>query len=258
MTTWTKELSTGTTSTSSSTSTINGSLTVGEDTSITGDLTVTGGKFIHKQFGVGSNDYQPAIQFYNYDGENSSSLGFSQIQFFNSKSDTEADVATDADAHLGRILWYGNAGANGPKYGAHIACRQTSSWSASNDTGYVGSQLNFTGVAQLADGSTNTHSLSWSAPATPHASSGMNLVLDGNSASITQPIKNQIMIKNGNSGTAINDYIAIGSKNIGGDSALELTQEEAIVSEAVTSDRTLQVTINGAIYKILLDYVSGE
>ena len=256
MTTWTKELSTGTTSTSSSTSTINGALTVGEDTSITGDLTVTGGAIVHKQ--LGGSDYQPAIQLYNYDDENSSSTGFSQIQFFNSKSDTETNVVTDADAHLGRILWYGNGGAGGTKFAAHIACRQTSSWSASNDSGYVGSQLNFTGVAQKADGSTGTANLSWAPPATPHASSGLNLVVGGNSASITQPLSNQVMIGNGTSGTAINNFIAIGSKNIGGDTALELTQEEAIVSEAVTSDRTLQVTINGAIYKLLLDYVSGE
>ena len=214
------------------------------------------GAAIHiTQLGVGSNNYEPRLNFYNYDADNSSSQGMSNINFFNSKSDSETNAETDADAHLGRIVWHASTDSDF-KYASTINCLQTSDHQGSGN--YVGSQLKFVSRAQIDTGDTVASSLCWAPPATPAADNLPNLILNGSSANITQASANQLYIKNGTApAAAINNYIAIGSKNIGGDTALELTQEEAPVEEAVTSDWTLQVTINGKIYKILLDYVSG-
>ena len=214
------------------------------------------GAAIHiTQIGVGSNDYEPKINFYNYDADNSSSQGMSNINFYNSKSDSETNAETDADAHLGRIVWHASTDSDF-KYAGSINCLQTSDHQGSLN--YVGSQLKFVSRAQIDTGDTVASSLCWAPPATPAADNLPNLILNGSSANITQASANQLYIKNGVApGTVMDTYIAIGSKNIGGDTALELTQEEAPVEEAVTSDWTLQVTINGKIYKILLDYVSG-
>jgi hypothetical protein len=253
------------------TSQLNGTLTVGADTdghdvkffgNTTANymlwdesqdiLNVIGSGVNIKQ--LGGNDYQPRLNFYNYDAGNSSSQGMSEIHFFNSKSDTEAYVATDADAHLGRLVWHASTDSDF-KYASTINCRQTSAYGSGAN---VGSELKFTTQTQIDTGATVASSFSWAPPATPAADNKANLIINGTSVDITQASANQLYIKNGEApGTVMDTYIAIGSKNIGGDTALELTQEEAPVEEAVTSDWTLQVTINGKIYKILLEYVSG-
>ena len=83
--------------------------------------TLTLGAGLLEIYQLGGNDYQPGIHLWNYDANNDNDQGFSQMVFYNSKSDTVADTATDADAHLGRILFKGNAGGgDGSKYAVGI------------------------------------------------------------------------------------------------------------------------------------------
>jgi hypothetical protein len=228
---------------------------------VSDDLKVEGGVIEISQ--LGSNNYEPGLKFWNYDADNAAGSGFSQIQFYNSKSDTETDTATDADAHLGRLLWYGNAGgSDGTKYASHIACRQTSAWGSGD---YVGSELNFNAVAQADDGSTTSTVLSWAPPATPHANSGLNLIVNGKSAALTQPASSQIMIKKGTApSTAIADYIFIGSKDSAGTgtdtkTTLELKLEEDVDATALDAVGTLTtripIWVNGTAYWLYLDPV---
>ena len=201
---------------------------------------------------------RPNFVIKNYDDDLSSGVdneqGYSNITFQTSRSDTIAHVATQDGNHLGRLAWYGNhgsdfawAGQMGMKQQGAITNDKTpSEWYANS------------GAVTSSDVSTSN--LTWGASNSANNNNRPNLIIDGTGDNCTAGMGSQIMIKNGTApSSAINNYTCIGSKNIdGSDSALEITQEEAVASEAVTSDRTLKVTINGAVYKILLDYVSGE
>jgi phage gp45-like len=70
-----------------------------------------------------------------------------------------------------------------------------------------------------------------------------------------------LTIANGTSPAAHTDnQTYIGSLDVAADGAsLALFTEEAVAAEAIAAaDRSLKVTINGAIYKLMLEYVSGE
>jgi hypothetical protein len=223
------------------------------DVTIGGDLTVEGGLITHKQ--LGGNDYHPGFQLYNYDANNDDDQGFSTINFFNSKSDTETDVATDDDAHLGRLLWHGNAGgSDGSKYAGSVNSLQCAAWGSGD---YVGCELQFVANARQDGTAAVNRKFSWAPPATPAADNLPSLIINGTSSDITQSSANQLYIKNGKApGTVMDTYIAIGSKNIGGNTALELTQEEAVATEAIAAaDRSVKITINGSTYKLMLEAV---
>lgn len=140
--------------------------------------------------------------------------------------------------------------------------RQQGTYNGNSTSGTAGipSEWRINSQARLTDNKgVQANNLTWGASATANDDNRANLVINGTGADCTAGMGSQIVIKDGTApSSAINNYVCIGSKEISGDSSLEITQEEAVASEAVTSDRTLQVTINGAIYKILLDYVSGE
>ena len=210
---------------------------------------------------LGGNDYQPRLNFYNYDANNSSSQGMTNINFYNSKSDSETNAETDADAHLGRLTWYASTDS-AFKYAGSIACRQTSAWGSGD---YVGNELRFIAHAQIDDGSTVSSAFCWAPPATPAAGNLSNLILGGASSNITQASATQIIIRNGVSPSAhIDNYIHIGSKDSAGTgtdalATLSLFLEEGVDSTPLNAVGTLTtripVWVNGTCYWLYLDPV---
>ena len=210
---------------------------------------------------LGDNDYHPKLNFYNYDADNSSSEGMSNINFYNSKSDTEAYVATDADAHLGRLVWHASTG-DSFKYASTINCRQTSAYGSGSN---VGSELKFTTNAQQADGSTQGTSMCWAPPATPAANNRANLIINGTSTNLDQACASQLVIKNGTPPSAHTDnYIYIGSKDSAGTgtdtlATLSLFLEEGVDATALDAVGTLTtripVWVNGTCYWLYLEPV---
>ena len=213
---------------------------------------------------AGDTAGQPNFVITNYDAGNGAGSEMLNMTWVTSKSDSASWGTTDADASLGRIAVYGSDGSD-KKWAGQLTMRQQGTYngnSADTDTYTAGipSEWRINSQARLTDNKgVQANNLTWGASDTGHDDNKPNLVINGAADVCTAGMGTQIAIKNGTApSSAINNYTCIGSKDIGSDSALEITQEEAVASEAVTSDRTLQVTINGAIYKILLDYVSGE
>jgi hypothetical protein len=210
---------------------------------------------------AGDTAGQPNLVINNYDAGNDTDSEMINITFITSKSDTVSWGATDADAHLGRIAAYGSDGTD-KKWAGQFGIKQQGTYNGNDTSGTAGipSEWRMVAQARLTDNKgIAAKALTWGASDTANDTNRPNLIINGSGDNCTAGMGSQIMIKNGTApSSAIDSYTCIGSKNIGSDSALEITQEEAVVSEAVTSDRTLQVTINGAVYKILLDYVSGE
>ncbi len=224
--------------------------------------TVTLGAGLLEIYQLGGNDYQPGFHFYNYDANNDNDQGFSQMVFYNSKSDTVAHTATDADAHLGRILFQGNAGgSDGFKYGGAIQCRQSAAWGSGD---FIGSEITLSANARQGSTAAVSRNISWAPPATPAANNTPNLILNGVSANISQACGNQIIIKNGTAPSAhIDDYICIGAKNASSssESTLELMLEEDpiadtdIMQSGDPASHKLKVWINGTEYYIALKSV---
>jgi hypothetical protein len=210
---------------------------------------------------AGDTAGQPNFAITNYDAGNAAGSEMLNITWVTSKSDSASWGATDADASLGRIAVYGSDGSD-KKWAGQFTMRQQGTYNGNSTSGTAGipSEWRINSQARFTDNKgVGARNLIWGASDTGNDTNRPNLVLNGTADTCTAGMGTQIAIKNGTApSSAINNYTCIGSKNIGSDSALEITQEEAVASEAVTSDRTLQVTINGAIYKILLDYVSGE
>ena len=209
---------------------------------------------------LGDGNYQPNINFYNYDADKDDAEGLAAINFYTSKSNTEAHVATDADAHLGRITFRGNTGSDWV-YGASMAAAQCASYGSGN---YIANEIYFRADAKQADGSTNSGKLSWAPPASAADNTSPNLILDGRSANIDQACGNQIIIKNGTPPSAHTDnYIYIGSKDSTGlatdGATLSLFVEGTVQNTALDAVGTLShricVWVNGTEYYLYLDPV---
>ena len=236
-----------------------GEVTLGTITDFTSKTTIYNSLTIEQQ--AGGPGAEPSLTLTNWDAGNTSSSEISSVLFKTSKSDTKDSYSvTDDTATLGRIAWYGDSGSEF-SWAGQLQFVQSGTYNGNSTSGTAGipSAIRQYAYGRLSDNKGVTPAvLSWGSHKTGNDANRANLIVDGVQSVVPAGACSQIAIKNGIAPSAINDYTCIGSKDIGSDSALELTQQEAIASEAVTSDRTLQVTINGAIYKILLDYVSGE
>ena len=186
-------------------------------------LEVVGQGIVIKQKGQG--DYQPNLTFYNYDADIGSGTGMNQIKFYNSKSDTETEVALAEGDLLSRQLNYSNAGAGaginsgGPVYAGSIQWFQRGTY---DSTDYIGGEFRVTTYAKKSGAGTNSGKLSFMGPLEAAAgdTNKPSLVVHGSTVPVLPAASaTQVVIANGLA-AEVPGAISLGSVDVSGTRAV--------------------------------------
>ena len=259
--------------------TVGVSNTGGNETMISGNVTVSNKLIVGDKDTTGTSKFynkitcvqagqdtagQPQLVLQNFDSGNSASSELSSLVFMTAKSDTENEwTATDSDAALGRLAWYG-AGGDDKRWAGQLSLKQNGTY----DTNDIPSEIRLSSQSRLTDGNGAAASnLSWGGPpdAAKEDANLSSLIVGGSAASLTHACATQVVIKNGVPPSAhLDDHIFIGSKNSAGSgtdtkATLSLVTEEDVDATALDAVGTLTtripIWVNGTCFWLYLDPV---